>query len=141
MKDKERILLKLQKMNQYLDELGSMLPSTEEDYLDDLKVRRACEKTIEAAIEEVIDILSLLVSCFKLGVPTSEDNIIQIIEKKTTMNPTLLAKIKEMKGFRNILVHKYGEIDDERVYAFLIAEQDDFTLFEKEVKAYLKKKK
>ena len=141
MNDKERILLKLQKMNQYLEELGSMLPPTEQEYLDDLKVRRACEKTIEAAIEEVIDVLSLLVSCFKLGVPTSEDNIIQIIEKKTTMKPVLLTKIKEMKGFRNILVHKYGEIDDERVYAFLTGEQEDFSLLEREVKAYLKKKK
>ena len=141
MNDKERILLKLQKMNQYLEELGSMLPPTEQEYLDDLKVRRACEKTIEAAIEEVIDVLSLLVSCFKLGVPTSEDNIIQIIEKKTTMKPVHLTKIKEMKGFRNILVHKYGEIDDERVYAFLTGEQEDFSLLEREVKAYLKKKK
>lgn len=140
MNQDDRVLSGLQKMNQYLGELEDMLPSAEEEYLQDLTIRRACEKTIEAAIEEVIDILALLISGFKLGIPNSEDSIIQIVEKKNVLSKPLIEKIREMKGFRNILVHKYGEIDDAQAYAFLTGELGDFALFEQEVKKYLKKK-
>ncbi len=35
-------------------------------------------------------------------------------------------KIKEMKGFRNILAHKYGKINDKIVYLFLTENLSDF---------------
>ena len=41
---------------------------------------------------------------------------------------------------KNILVHKYGEINDSLTYRFLNEEQDDFNLFEGEIRAYLKSK-
>ncbi|MBI2666123.1 DUF86 domain-containing protein [Candidatus Woesearchaeota archaeon] len=137
---KDRILLKLSRMNTYLDELEELLPQDEEDFIHDLKTKRACQKTIEAVIEEVLDILSMLVSYFKLGLPESEDDIVRIAEKKGIISSELAAKVKSMKGFRNILVHKYGEIDDEETYIFLTHELKDFAAFEKEVKQYLKKK-
>ena len=46
---RKRILSKLDDMIRYIEELKMILPSKEE-YLADLVKRRACEKTIEAAI-------------------------------------------------------------------------------------------
>ena len=46
-------------------------------------------------------------------------------------------KIKDMKGFRNILVHKYGRLDDRLVYRFLTEDIDDFTRFRDQVNRYL----
>ena len=43
-----------------------------------------------------------------------------------------------MKGFRNILVHKYGEVDDEISYENL-EKLSDFDLFKEEVIFFLKK--
>lgn len=48
--DRLRILSKLDEMIRYVEELQEMLPDKEE-YLHDLIKRRACEKTIEVAIE------------------------------------------------------------------------------------------
>lgn len=44
-----------------------------------------------------------------------------------------------MKGFRNILVHKYGEVDDDLVYENLSDRLGDFELFIKEVLIFLKR--
>ena len=134
---KEKIIEKLHAMNLYLDELSELVPEEEEDY-GRLQIRRACEKTIELAIEQVIDIISLIVSYRKIGIPHSEDDLITLLQKKKVLSTTLAMKIKEMKGFRNILVHKYGEIDYQQAYHFLTTELDDFTLFEKEIKKFLK---
>lgn len=46
--------------------------------------------------------------------------------------------LKEMKGFRNILVHEYGYVDDAVVYQAVTAELGDFSAFKAEVLAALK---
>jgi len=38
-----------------------------------------------------------------------------------------------MKGFRNILVHRYGDIDDRIVYEMATERLGDFEAFKKEV--------
>ncbi len=136
---KDRIILKLQEMNRYLRDLEELLPEDKKIYLMNLMQRRACEKTIELAIEAVIDIVAMIVSYEKLGVPESEDDLINFLAKKTILTQRVRNTIPKMKGFRNILVHKYGEIDNGLVYMFLSEKLDDFYEFEKEIKRYLQR--
>ncbi len=62
-----RIFSKLDEMIGYVEELKEMLPEDEEDYLQDLVSRRACEKTIEVAIDSLIDASAMVVSAEKFG--------------------------------------------------------------------------
>ena len=135
---KHRVLVKLDEMDRYLHELEELMPSSEEEYVQDLKTKRACEKTVQLAIETVIDMTQMIVSDNRLGVPKSEDDLIDILETKKIISKELFAKVKEMKGFRNILIHKYGEVDDALVYQFLTEEIDDFVLFKREIQEYLR---
>lgn len=43
------------------------------------------------------------------------------------------ASLKEMKGFRNLLVHEYGHVDDAIVHQVVTTELGDFADFKKEV--------
>src|SRR3989344_2633568 len=138
MKLQEKVTTKLDQMNQYLNELENLLPERDE-YLENLEARRACEKTIELAIERVIDVLSVIIAEKRFGVPSSEENLIQIAQKRRVLSLPLAKKIQAMKGFRNILVHKYGEVDDEQAYTYLSEERHDFAVFEKEIEKFLKK--
>ena len=134
---KKRILAKLEEMNQYLEELEEFLPAGEEGYVENKQVRRACEKTIELAVEAVISIISLIVSHNKLGIPKNEDDLINLLEKKKIITSLLAATLKEMKGFRNILVHRYAEVDDAIAYRTLAEQVGDFSRFEQEIHKYL----
>jgi uncharacterized protein YutE (UPF0331/DUF86 family) len=49
------------------------------------------------------------------------------------------AKVREMKWFRNIIVHRYGEVNDTKSYLFLEEELGDFEVFKKEIIQFLKK--
>ena len=135
---KKRILLKLDEMNKYMEELERFLPAEEEEYLENQQVKRACEKTIELAIEAAMSIVSIIVSHNKFGFPKDEDDLIAIVEKKMIVSSALAATLKEMKGFRNILVHRYAEVDDARAYHTLTGELGDFNSFEKEIRKYVK---
>lgn len=138
MDSKKRILLKLGEMYAYLEQLEELLLLDEEEYLKDIRTKRACEKTLELAIETVISIINIIVSSQKLIYPESEDSLINALENKRILSKKMAKKIMDMKGFRNILVHKYGELDDHRAYKFLTEDVGDFKLFEKEIKKYLK---
>ena len=135
--NKRRIELKLEEMMKYIYELQEMMPSDEE-YYTDLVRRRACEKTIEIAIDSLIDIASLIVASERFGLPIDEGNIIDLIAEHNVIDKELGEKIKDMKGFRNILVHRYGHVDDEIVYRILSIGLNDFYDFEKQVDRYLK---
>jgi len=122
--DRNRILVKLDEMDRYLRELGEILPE-EDEYHRDLIKRRACEKTIELAIESLIDVAALIVSSERFGLPSDEESIIDLLVENKVITPDMGEKIKDMKGFRNILVHKYGRLDDRLVYRFLTENIDD----------------
>ena len=125
-------------MTRYAEELEMMLPS-KEDYLLDLVKRRACEKTVEVAIETLMDLAAMIVSAKKIGLPQDEENIFDLLDKKKILDNDLCKKAKEMKGFRNILIHRYADTDNELVYRNLKECIADFYEFEKQVKLYLKK--
>jgi len=136
---RKRMLFKLEDMIRYVEELKEMLPS-KDDYILDLIRRRACEKTVEAAIETLIDIAAMIVSSEKMGLPKDEESIFDILNKKKVLDTEICKKAKEMKGFRNILVHRYADADNETVYNNLNQHIADFYEFELQVRHYLKKK-
>jgi len=49
-------------------------------------------------------------------------------------------KLKAMKGFRNILVHRYGRIDDNLAYEILNENLRDFYPFMEEIENLLEQK-
>jgi len=133
-----RIISKLEEMIKYVEELRDMLPEKEK-YLGNLIIRRACEKTIEVAIKSLIDVAAMIVSAQKLGLPTSEENIFDKLIENNILTKGLSESLKDMKGFRNILIHRYINIDDEIVYFNLKNSINDFYKFKKEIFSYLKK--
>ena len=47
-------------------------------------------------------------------------------------------KLINMKGLRNILVHRYGEVEDEIVFENLSENLGDFEKFKEEILKYIK---
>lgn len=134
--DRSRILSKLDEMIQYVKELRDMLPE-EEEYQHNLIKRRASEKTIEVAIESLIDVSAMIVSSQKLGLPANEENIFDILIENGILSKKLGEILKDMKGFRNILIHRYAHIDDVIVHHNLNNFLDDFYEFKDAIESYM----
>lgn len=137
-KTRNRIFEKLEEMRRYVTELKAMLP-TKKEFLENTEKRRACEKTLELAIESMMTACALVVSAERLGLPESEENIIDLLVTHDILPKNVGERAKDMKGLRNILVHRYGRVDDERVYASLTEELGAFETFEARIKNHLEK--
>ena len=136
--DRERIFAKLDEMTRYVEELKEMLPE-EEEYLQNLIKRRACEKTIEAAIESLIDVSAMIVSAQRFGLPASEESILDILVERNVLSKGSGERLKDMKGFRNILIHRYAHVDDGIVYGNLTDYLDDFSKFNRTIQSYMER--
>jgi len=138
--DKEKIAAKLKEMKSYLSELREIAPETLESYLQEDIRRRACERLLQISVESVIEISSEIVKGLDVEFISDEEDIFEKLKKKKVISEKLSLALKKMKGFRNILVHRYGEVDDREVFSFIENDLEDFEKFKKEILGFLKKK-
>ena len=136
--DRERIHIKVAQLDGYLHELADIAPRAFAEY-QGVEKKRACERLLQLSVEVVIDICSILVTGQRLGLPAEEEDLIQKLTEGQVLSLEIGARIREMKGFRNVLVHEYTRIDDRLVYQALTERLKDFGVFKQEVLAYLKR--
>ena len=123
---KSRILQKLKEIQENLDLINEHLPSSPQEFKALGLVKDGIYKRLEFSIQNLIDICSMVYSDLQLGVPSDTDDIFnKLLEKKIFPEKTI-SLIKEMKGLRNILIHRYGKIDDEIVHELLTERMNDF---------------
>jgi uncharacterized protein YutE (UPF0331/DUF86 family) len=130
--DRERVLAKLDELQGYLRELRAIQPSRFEDF-QRIETRRACERLLQISVETVVDICHVMVSGLRLGLPGEEDDLFIKLEQAGIFSSAITQTLRRMKGFRNILVHEYGRIDDRIVYDMATARLVDFEAFQREV--------
>lgn len=134
MVDRERVLARLDRLEGYLAELRQVRPETWEAYQASLAHRRACERLLQIAIKSVLDICALLVAGMRLGLPGEQDDLFEKLQAAGVLTEDTAARLRRMKGFRNILVHEYGEVDDRVVFERLHQGIQDFERFVREVR-------
>ncbi len=137
MLDRERVLVRLDQLDGYLRELREVVPADFAAY-QRTEIKRACERLLQISIEAALDICHLLVSGLRLGIPAEETDLLDKLEKAQVLSGHLVSILKEIRGFRNILVHEYTRIDDKIVYEIAKTRLGDFELLKREVVTYLK---
>lgn len=132
MLDSERILAKLDELYGYQRELRQIMPASFAQFKK-IEKKRACERLMQVSIECVIDVCALTVSGLRLGLPSEEDDLFERLEEAGVISSDMKEILKKMKGFRNLLVHEYGRVDDEIVYDMVKNRLRDFIDFKKEI--------
>ena len=135
--DSERVLAKVDQLDAYIAELKGIAPESFGEY-QRVEKKRACERLLQVSVEVVIDICNLLVSGLRLGLPAEEEDLFKKLVTAGVITEDMGDRLREMRGFRNILVHEYAQVDDRLVYEAVKTKLDDFTLFRREILTYLR---
>ncbi len=136
---KDQIKLKIDKI---LDSIGFVeenLSKELKDFEDSRILRNSIYKEVEFAIENIIDICNIINSDLRLGTPETEDSIIEHLNNNKVFDKKVIDTISEMKKFRNILIHRYGEVDDKLAFENIKDGLKDFELIVKEIEGFLRK--
>lgn len=98
-------------------------------------------KKTEFAIESIIDVCNIINSDLRLGIPEAEEDILKNLRDNKIFDAKIINLISQMKRFRNVLVHKYEDIDDKKAYESIKEGLKDFELIVKEIEGFLEKQK
>ena len=131
------IRTKLRQMDESVKIIQDNLPSNLEEFQSLGLIKDGLYKRVEYALENMFDICTIINTDLDLGIPTDDSGILENIEKANIFTPKLLNKLKSMKGFRNILVHRYSSVNDQMAFGNLQTHLKDFAIFKEEVEALL----
>ena len=108
------------------------------DIIDtDIRERRFVEHTLQIAIQAAQDVASHIVSDERLGEPRTNRELFDLLARSEWLDESQAVLLGDMVGFRNLLVHGYGEVDLSVVRDILEKHLDDLLDFVAIVRARL----
>jgi uncharacterized protein YutE (UPF0331/DUF86 family) len=132
------IRIKLQEMEESIDLVMEHLPESAGGFMALGIVRDGIYKRVEYAIENVFDICAILNTDLHLGIPAADEDILENLVRHGVLSSDMRETLKTMKGFRNIVVHRYGAINHALAFSILQEHIGDFSLFRQEVERFLR---
>jgi uncharacterized protein YutE (UPF0331/DUF86 family) len=137
--DVDLVRRKLSRLNMYLEELKPILDKSIEEYKKDTYLRFSVERLIQLIVECATDINNHVVVETDNRPPEDYRTSFIKAAKVGLISTELADKLKGSAGMRNILVHDYMEIDDERVYAVIPVAIRDYKEYLKQVEEFVEK--
>lgn len=136
--DRRRALAKLDHLEQSLLDMIEYRPGSVGELGDDPSAmrRRALERVMYLAIQDVLDLAALMVRAEGLQLPSSYREAIERLGSEGVIPSELAGRIAPMAGFRNVLEHMYMDLDVELLVAYAHRDED-FREFAKAVLGWL----
>ena len=131
------IQIKLREMTESVTMVQQNLPGSADSFSGMGLVKDGIYKRMDDAIENVFDICAILNADLYLGIPGGDEEILENLVRHGIFSSEMQQKLNQMKGFRNIVVHRYGKIDDALAFSILQKNIMDFTEFQEEILLFL----
>jgi uncharacterized protein YutE (UPF0331/DUF86 family) len=109
MTDRDLVEKKLAQIVTYVSELRRL--ARPEAIRHDVREERFVEHTLQLAAQAALDVASHIVSDESLGEPQANRELFDLLARGGWLDPSLTQRLSQMAGFRNLLVHGYGDVD------------------------------
>ena len=135
--DKDLIRKKLHALTRYVRALEKFRGLDLKGHSEDLAKVWSVEHGLQLAIQIVIDVGNHILA--SIGANQNEDytDVIDRLGEKGIVPAAFAGRIRDMAGFRNILVHEYIQVDLGVVSDVVETRLEDFHLFVEHIEAYL----
>ena len=77
----------------------------------DVREERFVAHTLQIAIQSALDVASHIVSDERLGEPATNRELFDLLSGAGWLPAEAVAPLRDMAGFRNVLVHGYSAVD------------------------------
>jgi len=133
--DRDLVLRRLLELEEAISELEEVSRLGKERFLADPYVRDAAKYRLITAIEAAISVCNHIVARLRKPPSTYSECFLSLGEMGI-IESELAERLAVMAKFRNMLVHLYWKISDERVYDIISGDLGDLREFVREVAAY-----
>ena len=124
-------------MDESIRKLISLSKLSKNEFLSHYEKIDTSKYNFVVAIEAIIDICNRIISKRKLGFPQDYSDVIKLMSQQGVLEEDLVGRLLEMVKFRNMLVHLYWKIENDRLYKYLKENLGDFEAFKEAIRKYL----
>jgi uncharacterized protein YutE (UPF0331/DUF86 family) len=128
---------KIDLIDQNIRLLNEVVAQGYENFSHNFRDIQAAKHSLQESIEACLDIGSHIIA--EKGFRRGDDykDIFNVLEEEIIIDSELSEKLQEMAKFRNLLVHRYGEIDTIRLFAIMVNDLNDIQVFVKRILKYI----
>jgi uncharacterized protein YutE (UPF0331/DUF86 family) len=105
---------------------------------EDLREERFIAHTLQLAIQAALDVASHIASDERLGEPATNRQLFDLLVKAGWIPKTLAPTLRDMAGFRNVLVQGYQTVDNAILHDVATHRQGDLLAFVDHVRTSLR---
>lgn len=106
----------LNNLESYVTDLRSATDIDRAAFMSDVRSQRFVERTLQMAIEGVLDIAHHIISDEGWREPASYADAFAVLAEHAVITEGMATKGELMARFRNLIVHHYGSVDRDQVY-------------------------
>jgi uncharacterized protein YutE (UPF0331/DUF86 family) len=137
--EKEVIEGKFDIIDRNLRFLKQMETLSPEQFLESYKDIQAAKYSLLEIMEACIDIANYIISIKGFRRAEEYSEMFRVLKEEKVIGKELATKLEDMARFRNLLVHKYGEVDNRKVLEIIKHNLKDIEEFEKDIEEFIKK--
>ncbi|PTD94243.1 hypothetical protein C9439_04130 [archaeon SCG-AAA382B04] len=134
--EKETIKSKIEVIRENIDYLEEEEFSPQES---SFRVTQAIRHSLFEAIQASIDIAGHIISEEGYKRPNNYSSLFLKLSKENILSGELGEKLAQMSKFRNLLIHRYGELRDREIKEILENDLKDLNDFLEEIYDYMEK--
>ncbi len=130
------ILSKLQDLEKYIQQLRKFQKYRYDEIENDLEKIWAIEHGLQISIQIIIDVGNYILASIGENQVENYTDILDKLGQQNILPSQFVAEIRGMAGFRNVLVHRYVEVDLRVVCDVLQNSLDDFVKYIGYIQSY-----
>ncbi len=115
MPNKELLRRKINKIENYIKEIEPLLVLTSNEIVSDILKLRTVERNFQLIVDTMLDINTHIISSENLKTPETLQETFLILGDGGVLPVDFVKKIAPVVGLRNIVVHEYEKVDNEKM--------------------------
>jgi uncharacterized protein YutE (UPF0331/DUF86 family) len=127
MMDRDLIAAKLTGIETYVQELRDL--GRPADIHEDVRERRFVERTLQIAIQAMLDVAANLLPDERSGEPEGSRGLVEYLERNGWLQADLAGQLRGWTSLRNTLIYDYESVDLEHVERIATHHLDNFLAF------------
>lgn len=137
--DKELIKNKMADIEKYLKEMDPILKSGARIIIEDNLRLHTVERLFQLIVDTAVDINTHIIIASDFNVPEDSYSTFVVLGENKILPMYFALKIAPSVGLRNLIVHKYGNVDLKKMVGDVINEIDDYVEYLRIINSFLDK--
>lgn len=135
--DRDKVESLLRRLREYTGYLREIIRMDRQEFLRDPRSIGSARYYLQVSIETCINIANHIIAAERLRAPKDYRDCFKVLNEAGILPDAFTRTMQEMAGLRNLLVHLYWEVDDQRLYEGIRTGLDDFNTFARLIADFL----